>query len=178
MINITNIENTLVSWLELAVLGLKVIIANQNKPRPVDPTLYATIHIMQSDPQGVAETDMTFVPDDFSVDVDYSNVEELMVSINTFRAGSYQLATQLKDSLAKVTVHDLLTDGGLGYLRTGGVRDLTIEVNKKLEERGQFDCFFSTRSLESENIETIRKIEVTDELDGSTFQVDHPDGPP
>ena len=176
MINITNIENELYGW--LSQIDSKCIIANPNAPRPSD-TLYSTIHVMGSFPQGVAETIMTFKAIDYSADAQHSDVEEVMVSINTFYEGSFQLASQLKDSFVKLSAYDYFSSNGLlGYLRSSDVRDLTVEVNKRMEERAQFDCFFTTRSLETENIETIRKIELTNELDDTTFEVVHPDGSP
>ncbi|RLB85533.1 MAG: hypothetical protein DRH26_18195, partial [Deltaproteobacteria bacterium] len=113
---------------------------------------------------------------DYSVDIDYSNVEELLVSINTFYTGAYQTATKLKDSLARVTVTDQLFSAGLGFKMATDVNNIPAEIKKRFEERGQFDCFFFTRSSDSENIETIQEIEITNNInaDGDTVIITKP----
>lgn len=160
MLNITNIENALYYWVS-TVSGLATIIAHPNAPRPT--TAYVTIHIPQSTPIGVAESNSVVLPDN-SIDVDYSNLEELFVSINVYKGSAQTVATTLKDSLARVTVTDQLFSEGLGYLRSSSVREIPDVVNKKYENRSQFDCFFSIRSLDSENIETIQKVEITNNI--------------
>lgn len=172
MLNITNIESALYTWV-FGVLGITTIFDKPNAPRPT--TAYALIHIAQTVPQGIAESIETIGADD-TVDVDYSNLESLFISINIFRTGGYQNATKLKDSLARVTVTDQLYASGLGYERATGVRDVAAEVNMQWEERGQFDVFFFTRSLDEENIEAIKKIEVTNNIndDGETVIIEHP----
>ncbi len=170
MLNIVAIEEVLYDW-AFAVTALPVIHAKPNAPRP--PTAYTSLHILLNTPLGTVESTHTR-GSAFTVDIDYSVVEELMVSINTFYAGAYQSATKLKDSLQKVLNFEQLYAGGLGYTRASAVQDLDAEINKKWEERAQFDVFFSTRSLEEENIEEIRKIQITNKLDDDTFVVEHP----
>ena len=67
-----------------------------------------------------------------------------------------------------MTVTDQLFAAGLGYKNAGTVNKIPEEINKQWEERAQFDCFFFTRSLDEENIETIKQIELTNELDNTT----------
>ena len=165
MINITNIENALRVW-AVGVTGIEAIFAHPNAPRPI--VSYVLIHIVQNVPIGIQESELTLLGNK-TVDVDYSNVEELFVSINTYYAGAYQTATKLKDSLGRVTVTDQLFAAGLGYNRATVVKDIPEEVNKKWEERAQFDCFFFTRSLDEENIETIQKIEITNNINDGGY---------
>jgi len=172
MLNITNIENALRVWV-VGVTGIEVIFAHPNAPRPT--SAYVLIHVMQSVPIGIQEAELTLL-ENKSVDIDYSNVEELFISINIFYANAYQTATKLKDSLARVTVTDQLFAAGLGYKNATAVNDIPEEINKKWEERSQFDCFFFTRSLDEENIETIQKIEITNNIndDGDTVIIEKP----
>lgn len=165
MLNITNIENALYVW-ALGVSGVTTIFAHPNAPRPSTP--YVLINVFQSTPIGVAEHENTLLGDD-SIDIDYSNVEELSISINTYYSGAYQLATKLKDSLARVLVTDQLFAAGLGYSRATVVNDIPEEINKKWEERSQFDCFFFTRSLDEENIETIQEIQITNNINDDGY---------
>lgn len=170
MLNIIDIENALRVWVA-GVTGLETIFAHPNAPRP--GVSYVLINLLQNTSVGIRESESTLLGDT-SIDVDYSNVELLMVSINVYYAGAYQLATKLKDSLGRITVTDQLFTAGLGYSKAGDVRDIPERINKQWEERGQFDCFFFTRSSDEENIETIQKVEITNELDGSTTTIIKP----
>ena len=171
MLNINNIEDALRVW-AFGISGIETIFAHPNAPRPITP--YVLINVMQNVPIGIQEAELTL--NGTSVDIDYSNVEELFISINVFYAGAYQTATKLKDSLARVTVTDQLFAAGLGYKNAGTVNKIPEEINKKWEERAQFDCFFFTRSLDEENIETIQKIEITNNIndDGDTVIIEKP----
>lgn len=170
MLNIVNIENVIRVW-AYGVSGIETIFAHPNAPRPITP--YVLINIIQNTPIGIQEHQDTLLQDD-SIDIDYSNVEELFVSINTYYAGAYQTATKLKDSLGRVTVTDQLFAAGLGYKNATTVNDIPEEINKQWEQRAQFDCFFFIRSLDEENIETIQKIEITNELDNTTITIEKP----
>jgi len=170
MLNIVNIENAIRVW-AFGVSGIETIFAHPNAPRPVTP--YVLINIIQNTPIGIREHQDTLLGNE-SIDIDYSNIEELFVSINTYYAGAYQTATKLKDSLGRVTVTDQLFAAGLGYKNATTVNDIPEEINKQWEERAQFDCFFFTRSLDEENIETIQKIEITNELDNTTITIEKP----
>lgn len=164
MINIDTIENALRIW-AVGVTGLEVIFANPNADRPT--TSYVLIHIFQNVSVGTREA-REELKIDKSTDIDYSNLELLSVSINVYYSNAYKLATKLKDSLGRVTVTDQLFAAGLGYSKAGNVRDIPEIINEQWEERSQFDCFFFTRSADEENIETIQKVEITNELDGTT----------
>jgi len=164
MLDIDAIEDALRVW-AVGITGLETIFANPNAPRPVAP--YVLIHMLQNAPIGTREARVTLKADE-STDVDYSNVELLTVSINVYYSNAYKLATKLKDSLGRVTVTDQLFAAGLGYSRAGDVQDIPEIINKQWEERGQFDCFFFTRSSDEENIETIQNVEITNEVDETT----------
>jgi len=110
------------------------------------------------------------------VDVDYSTVNDIFVSINTYGTIAFTRATKLKDSLTRITILEALYEGGLGFHRATTVSEIDETVNVQWEERAQFDCFFYVRSLDEENIESIRKIEITNEIndDGDTVVIELP----
>lgn len=169
-LDLISIQNALRAWV-VSVSGLEVIFANPNAPRPV--IQYATIFVYQNTPVGVAEHKSDLLIDN-TIDRSYSTVEEISVSINTFYANAYQNATLLKDSLARVTIREALYQSGLGYIRAGSIRDIPEIIDTLYEERAQFDCFFYARSLDTENIETIRQVELTNELNGYTTIIQKP----
>lgn len=164
MLNITSIENALYSWV-FGVSSIETVFANPNAPRP--SSQYSLINIISSTPIGISESNFTEGLLD-TVDIDNSNVEEIMVSINTYYSGAYQLATLLKDSLDRITVNENLMSLGLGYSRSTTVQDMPEEINRQWEERAQFDCFFIARSIDSENLETIKYIQITNEITGES----------
>ena len=171
MLDITAIEDAIYAWVSGAS-GIETIIAFPNAPRP--KTQYALINIVTNTPVGVADRGYTLQGDD-SIDVEYSNVEDVLVSINVYYDGAYAMATKIKDSLARVKITDALFEAGLGYSRATTVNHIPEEIDKEFEQRAQFDCYFFTRSLDAEeNIATIQKIQITNELDGETVTIEKP----
>lgn len=171
MLNISSIEDALYTWV-YGVTGIETIFAHQNAPRPAGQ--YNLINIYQSNPRGIEESATTILPNK-TIDIDYSNIEELSVSINTYRQDAFQVATKIKDSLGRLTVREVLFASGLGYVKANMVQEIPEVINDEWEERAQFDCFFHTRSSDTENIETIGQIEITNEIDGYNTTIKHPD---
>ncbi len=173
MLDISTIEDVLRSWV-IQVTTLETIFTPTFGPRPALP--YVIIDVSQALQVGLEEHVNTLLGDD-SIDIDYSTVNDIFLSINAYGDGSFTLATKLKDSLNRITISELLFAGGLGFHRAGAVNEMPDVVNKEYENRAQFDCFFFIRSSDSENINNIRQIEITNELDDSTTVVKHPDIP-
>lgn len=181
MLNIEAIEDTLRVWVA-GITAREVIFTHPTSTltqaggvgmAPLRPsTPYVLIHLMTAVPQGVAEHIDEAGSND-TVDVDYSNLEEITFSINVMRddaiATAFTEASKLKDSLNRInTVVAQLYAGGLGVISSGAVQDVTMEIDKPWEPRAQFDCSFYTRSLDEENVEQIKKIELTNNLDDTT----------
>lgn len=163
MLDLTSIENTIRTWIADIVTS-EVIFAHPNAPRPKVP--YVVVNIVNSNQIGQSEHIDTLQIDD-SIDVEHSTMDELLISINTYYANAQQTAIKIKDSLNRITVIEDLWSGGLGFVRAGIITEVPEEINKRFEERAQFDCFFYVRTTDTENIETIKKIEITNEIDGS-----------
>lgn len=171
MIDIDTLENSLRTWIT-GITTQDVIFAHQNGPRP--PLPYVVVNIMQSISIGHPETDMVKLPDN-SIDITRSGVVDIPVSVHAFGDGSFTLATKLRDSLHRITVQDQLYTDGLGLRKAGDAQDIPQPVNQKFEQRAHFDAFFYVRSNDIENIATIRKVEITNELDDYTTVINHPD---
>lgn len=173
MIDIENVENILYEWVNIVLNDptIKTIFAHPNAPRP--ETTYVLINLVSMTPVGIEEVNSDLLLDN-SIDINHSNVEELFISINTYYSGALQLASKLKNSLGRITVKEKLYRGGLGYSRATAINDIPEEIDKQWEERAQFDCFFFTRSLDTENIETIQQIEVNNEIDDTNSVIKHP----
>ena len=134
---------------------------------------YILINIVSAQPVGTVEMQKDAAADN-TVDISYSNLYNIFVSINTYKDTALNLATKLRDSLNKITVHEELYSNGIGYLRSTAVQDIPENIDSSWEQRGQFDCFFAFRSLETENIETIASVELTSGLDDETIIITKP----
>lgn len=176
MLNITTIETTIRAWIatitarEVIFTHPTVMLAGGTGMAPLRPSVpYVLVHLMITTPQGVAEHIDAAGAND-TVDVDYSNLEEVVFSINVMRddavATAFTEATKIKDSLDRITIVEQLYTGGLGVIRAEAVKDVTIEIDKPWEPRAQFDCSFYTRSLDEENIEQIKKIQLINKVEG------------
>lgn len=169
-VNIAAIEKALYDWVKAAI-SMETIFAHQNAPRPVGQ--FALVNLVQNTAIGHCESDLVRQGDD-SIEVEYSHVYNLMASINVFRGDAFSKVVALRDSICKITVKDDLWAAGLAFVTTSDVRDIPDVTDKNWEERAQIDFFFHIRSLEGETINEIKKVEITNELDGSTTIVEQP----
>lgn len=158
------LEDVLVEWLS-GVTGDVVIIANQGKPRPAGS--YSTIQIVSTTPIGTADVELISIPDEL-VQINYSNLFEILVSLNFFRDNSYLNASKARSSFNLVSVIEDIEAGGLAFISTSDIRDIPNVINKNMEKRSQMDVSFYITDLVTEIIESINKVQVTSGLDGST----------
>ena len=164
MIDNIAIENVLLEWAN-GLTGSVVIIEDQSKPRPTTP--YISLKITTFIPVGYAGKEETAVPVDL-VKFDYSTTYDILVSINFYRDGAFTNASKLRDGFDSISVIEGLESNGLFFISTSDIRDIPNVVKKKFEERYQMDVSFYIRSASTETLEQIKKIELTNELDGST----------
>ncbi len=169
--NKTQIEDALYDWV-FDVLNIKVIHADQNAPKP--KTSYALIKIVSLPYIGHPDTNSSLLGDD-SADVEFSYLGDLFISINIYYGGAWDYANTLKKSLERTKVSESLFADGLGYHSSTAVKKLPQEINKQFIERSQFDVTFYLRTADDvENIETIQKIEITNEIDGYQTIIEKP----
>lgn len=164
---IATIENAIYAWI-FGLLGFKTIFAYPNAGRPT--TSYVLVNVITDTQTGTEETESTFLIDE-SIDNIYSSLNEITISINVYYAGAYQKAIDIKKSLMKVTVTDQIWNAGLGYVSATAIQKIPELIDKRWEERAQFDLVFNVRETTTENIETIQKVELTNEIDGTTITI-------
>lgn len=163
-INITSIHKALGDWLS-NLTGETVIIANPSKGRPDGN--YSSISILTYLPIGMNGEEKTSLPLDL-VKFEYSQTYQILVSLNFFRNTSFLNASKARDSFDLISTIESLQSNGLFFISTSDIRQITDVVKKEMEDRYQFDALFYIRSTETEEIEEIKKIEVTNEIDGTT----------
>lgn len=166
------LEKVLGDWIEGAV-NSETILAHPNAPRPKGQ--YAVYHVIQATQQGNPDSsysaDNPPQPEDRIVTAQHSNLYNLMVSVNVYRENAFFKASALRDSTLLITVRDALWAGGLAFIESSEVRDIPEEVDKKWEPRAQVDFFFYAVSLETETVDEIKTVELTNEIDGSTTTI-------
>ena len=169
-VDITTLEKALYDWINAAI-SMETIFAHQNAPKPTGQ--FALVNLVQNTALGHCESDLERQGND-SIKAEYSQVYNLMVSVNVFRDDAFSKVVALRDSICKITVKDDLWAAGLAFATTSDVRDIPDVTDKNWEERAQIDFFFHVRSLTSEIINEIKKVEITNEIDGSTTIVEQP----
>jgi hypothetical protein len=167
---IIEIEDTIKAWINNET-GVNTVFAYQDAPRP--PTPYVLVNFISTIPVGERETKSTLLLDE-SIDNVYSTPNSTTISINCYRQDAFQTAVNIKESLSKVTIREQLWIDGLGFLTHTAINKIPTIVHKQWEERAQFDISFMVRFETTENIETIRNIEITNEIDGEITTISYP----
>jgi len=163
----TEIENILYGWIN-GLLSMTAIFAYPDAPRPTSS--YVLINFLTDIQLGTHEINSVLQPDE-STNNTYSALNEVTFSINTYYDGAFQKAVDIQKSLMKLTVEEYLFNNGLGFINMTQIQKIPELIDKKWEERAQFDISFSVRKETTENIETIKKIELTNEIDNTTTTI-------
>lgn len=168
MINQTDLENAVFDWI-ISVLDIEVRVAHSKAKRPQVP--YATINFITFTSLSTKGSSKRLEEDE-TVTITYATLNSLTVSINIFYENAYSNCIKLKHSLESVLVSEDLYSKGLGYLNTSDVRDIPSVINEEWEERAQIDVNFSVISEDTENIETIQKIEIENKINGEVLLIE------
>lgn len=152
----TAIEDGMYGWIN-GLLNMEAIFAYPNAPRP--NTSYVLINLLTDLQDGTDETEGVLLVDD-STDNTYSSASEITLSINAYYSGAFQKAIDIKKSLMTLEVEEYLYGVGLGYLNSTAIQKIPELIDKKWEERAQFDISFYVRRESTENIATIKKVEI------------------
>ncbi len=162
------LENILYSWIN-GVLGYVTIFAYPSSPRPPRP--YVMLNFFQRIDISTRGVERTELPNETTDNV-YSNLVEAVVSINAYGSGAFDTAENIRGSTHSVEVRELLTANAVGIGPKTITERVPERIDKRFEERARFDMSFFVRSSYTENIETIKKIELTNEIDGTTIIIE------
>lgn len=165
--NINEVEDALYAWTS-DTLNIETIFAYPNVGRPT--TSYVVFNVFGDTSNGTYEKTGIELSDD-SIDVTYSSLNQIVVSVNIYYNNAYQVAKNIKNSLMRMDVQEQLWEAGLGYVSTTNIQKIPEAIDGVWEERAQFDITFNIRENVTSNIEAIRKVEVTNELDGTTTTI-------
>jgi hypothetical protein len=158
--NILGIEDALYDWVS-AETGIETIFAYPSEERP--KTQYALINVLST--KGVGEPiSFSAVNGDGTITITKEIPSMVTISFNIYYADSFNKAKELKKSLEKTSIFESLYAAGLGLLESSPVQKIPEQIDKKWEERGQFDADFSFIDSTVEILEQIESIEVTNNI--------------
>ncbi len=156
--NVSALQNGLMKWAaEVLGDGIPVILANSNKPAPSVTWISMDIKVLSQ----VGEDYVSGASAVASPGTGFENVvlgtREIMVYFLGIGVGALQALSNLRDSLQKESVRDLLLLDSLIYVRAEDVQNLTNLIEQTMVERGAFDTRFRTDSRIGDPVEVIEK---------------------
>lgn len=160
MIDYTLIENQIKTWVknETLLADSQVISANDNHTRPtgqyVTVKIYDAVKIGHDTYNAIASTNNT-------VNLNYSGVRKIMISINLFRDGldtAQNQMAKLVSSFNRIDTGIYFESLNMGIIDSSEVRDLPSLVNNNWEERKQCDFFIYVVDNDTVNVESIEHI--------------------
>ena len=160
MIDYTEIENQVKAWIKTvtSLSNANVISENDNHARPSGQ--YATVKLTDPLVIGHDSYKVTNSIND-TVDLNYTGVRKLMISVNVYRDDAIQKMASLSASFNRLDTQIYFRGINLGIINSSETRELTSLVNDKWEERRQTDFFFYAEDKEVVNVEAITKISGT-----------------
>lgn len=158
--NIVDIENALYDWVSVET-GIETIFAYPSKDRP--KTQYALINVLSTREVGEPSA-FSVVNGDGTITITKETPSIVTASFNVYYSDSFNKAKELKKSLEKTSIFESLYSAGLGFLASTSVQKIPEQIDKKWEERGQFDVDFSFIDSTIEILEQIESIEVTNNI--------------
>lgn len=159
MIELQAIEKALVVWLS-AVTGRPVLIVNQRAPRPPYP--YLTLRLAPETPTTDEVRREDAGEDDVRLVVRGERV--LSASINCYAkaAGTSQgaaaIMSRVRTSLALPSVLAELFEGGISFVDSGPIQDLSWLQDAEFIDRRQMDVRFAVVASAEETVEAIKTV--------------------
>ena len=145
------------------VSGIQTIWFNQRAPRPLPP--YVGLNII-SGPRKVGDDNLRQdSPGVFFA----AGMRYFTLSVNVYGDNANEIASNLTDSLELPSIQELLRKSDIAIVTTSDVRILDQLLETDVEGRAQFDFQFATSvNKVDDGVGYIDKVEITNEIDGST----------
>lgn len=137
------------------ILGLELILMDQNKPRP--PMPYAAYKVKS--PQTVKGDHYSNVTDDGVMIV--TGDREAVVSVQVYGALALDTLSVLMNRLLLVTVMDAFRTAGLAAFKTTPVMDISTERETQIERRANLDIWIRYRSTLEDDVGLIEQADLT-----------------
>jgi len=164
MIDLAKARLALHNWVKTE-LEIEAIWEDQGYPRPQLP--YASLKII-SGPIRAGTDELRQVSSGvFSV----AGLRRIVVSVQVYGEDALLKGSALQTSLSKHSTSASLNAGGLALIRATDVKDVTVALDNRFESRAHLDAEFYLAENEVDDPGLIEKVEVTNEVDGSTSTV-------
>lgn len=160
MINYQTIKQDLyTTFLSLVPSGMPVIFYQPNSPRPIVP--YLTIFLSLSNAIGY---DYTSPNSDINGDVYMKGDRQMIVQLQAYGDEPLNVLENIRTGLQKQTVLDILGAGGMSFLTSFGINDITDLVDSQFERRAQLDISLAIAQEYFDNPGFFDTIEVTENI--------------
>jgi hypothetical protein len=149
------LEDALVAWVQLVLVGGSVVIGWPNATRPL-PLPYVTLRIIGI--ASIGQDDRGAVDSVTGLQTIYGD-RLVTVSVQAFSPmqgekysglSALDVIRALKQSLAKESVIDVLLQSGLATQMPGPINDLSQFLETAAEERAHFDASFGVKDLDTD----------------------------
>lgn len=160
----TQIEDILIAWAVsnngASLNGSKIVIADQNAPRPSRP--FVTIKVtIQND----SEHADIGAPDEYGI-AEIVTDRMVMASIQSFGENAVEIMDALRLSLEKGSVHEGFRRDMLPFIRVvNGFEDVADVVGTEYEDRAQMDAEFRCAGVIEDDIGVIEHVEIEGTFD-------------
>jgi hypothetical protein len=150
-----SLKSSLYTLLKAVIGSETVVFADQNSPRPALP--YWTIKV--SVQRGIGIDSMSQGVD-ISGNMTIKGVREATVHLQRIGTGAIDSCTDLRDNLAKVTVHEQWQAANISIYDIGDVQDIPFPLdNSQLEARAVLDIFVRCGTSLLDNVGIIETVE-------------------
>lgn len=159
MINFDIVKQTIIDWCEYVLPNYSFIFYYPNAPRP--STFYHTIDLTSLSQIG---EDYTFSPSSATDSPEIVGNREFICNIQGYGGEPFTRLETLRSSLQKLDVEELLEDGGIVYVTTNPIIDLTSIVDTGFESRASLDIIFRIAQVQTQSGGIIQAVEGSGEL--------------
>lgn len=150
------------------IIGISefAIRANQSAPSPSEP--YCTVHVLSNIMRGRASTTIESIDgDDTNINSTTESFNHLNISFNFLRDGALDNAQTVYVRLSRQSSKDTMRENEIGLMTRSDIRDLSREMNGKIEERSQFDISINVvKRDDHEVLPTILSATINGEVNG------------
>ena len=156
---LSSIKTTLYTWASGAADPVKVIWADQGEHRPPKP--YASIDL--GPPSKIGGADEIRPQNDGTLRV--VGIRQATVSVNTFGPNAFEIMTAFQSSLETPAVQETMRIGGVTFVDSSVIRDLSVPLESRFEQRAQMDITVRVVAIVSDtSTGYIEKTELTDQM--------------
>jgi hypothetical protein len=150
------LKSSLYTLLKAAIGSETVVFADQNAPRPALP--YWTIKISTQRGIGIDGTSQGV---DVSGNITIKGVREATVHVQRIGPGAIEGVADLRDNLAKVTIHEQWQVADMAIYDISDVQDIPFPLdNSQLEPRAVLDVFVRFGTTLLDNVGIIETLDI------------------